>query len=127
MKQVIDWFEIPAADFDRAATFYENVFAVNLRREKMTIGDGSSLTLGIFPCECPGISGAVCKGGPLTPGGVGTLIYLAAEPDVAPVLARVAANGGRVVLDKTLVSEAIGYIGIFLDTEGNRVGVHAAC
>ena len=46
-------------------------------------------------------------------------------PDVAPVLERVKANGGKVVLDKTLLDDDIGYIGIFIDTEGNRVGVHA--
>lgn len=120
MKRVINWFEIPAADFDRAVTFYENVFATKLRREDM-----NGMKLGIFPYEAPGPSGAVCKMPELQPGPDGTLIYLDAGPDVAPVLARANANGGKVVLDKTLINEDIGYIGIFIDTEGNRVGVHA--
>lgn len=29
------------------------------------------------------------------------------------------------ILDKTLIDDDIGYIGIFIDTEGNRVGLHA--
>ena len=120
MKRVINWFEIPAADFERAVSFYEKVFATELRREKM-----NDMELGIFPYEMPAPSGAVCKMPQLQPGANGTLIYLDAGIDVAPVLARVGANGGRVVLDKTLVSDDIGYIGVFIDSEGNRVGVHA--
>jgi len=120
MKRVINWFEIPAADFERAVTFYEKVFATRLRREEM-----SGMELGVFPYEAPGPSGAVCKMPQLQPGANGTLVYLDAGHDVAPVLARVQANGGKVVLDKTLISDDIGYIGVFIDSEGNRVGVHA--
>lgn len=120
MKQVINWFEIPAADFDRAVTFYENVFATKLRREDM-----NGMRLGIFPYEAPGPSGAICKMANLQPGPDGTLIYLDAGPDVSEVLARVWDNGGKVVLDKTLVTDDIGYIGAFIDSEGNRVGVHS--
>ncbi len=36
MNNVINWFEIPVADMDRAASFYEPVMQVSLRRE--TIG-----------------------------------------------------------------------------------------
>lgn len=120
MKRVINWFEIPAVDFERAVTFYEKVFATKLRRDEM-----ENMEMGIFPDDVPGPSGAVCKMPQLQPGPNGTLIYLDAGADVAPVLARVQANGGRVVLDKTLVSDDIGYIGVFIDSEGNRVGVHA--
>jgi len=120
MKRVINWFEIPAVDFERAVTFYEKVFATKLRRDEM-----KDMELGIFPYEAPGPSGAVCKMPQLQPGPNGTLVYLDAGRDVAPVLARVQANGGKVVLDKTLVSDDIGYIGVFIDSEGNRVGVHA--
>jgi len=120
MKRVINWFEIPATDFERAVTFYEKIFVTKLRRDEM-----KDMELGIFPYEAPGPSGAVCKMPQLQPGANGTLVYLDAGADVAPVLARVKANGGRVVLDKTLVSDDIGYIGVFIDSEGNRVGVHA--
>ena len=33
MKSVINWFEIPVADMDRATKFYESVMRVALRRE----------------------------------------------------------------------------------------------
>lgn len=120
MKRVINWFEIPAADFERAVAFYETVFDTKLRRETM-----SGASMGVFPYEAPATSGAVVKMVELEPGGSGTLIYLDATPDVDTVLRRVEAKGGTVVLPRTLISEAIGYIGVFTDTEGNRIGVHA--
>ena len=124
MKQVINWFEIPADDFDRAVTFYENVFATKLRRVVMNVGE-DVITDGVFPYEPPAPSGSICKRPNLQPGPDGTLIYLDASPDISEVLARVWDNGGKVVLDKTLVTDDIGYIGVFIDSEGNRVGVHA--
>ncbi len=35
MNNVINWFEIPVAEMDRAVAFYEPVMQVALRREKM--------------------------------------------------------------------------------------------
>ena len=35
MNNVINWFEIPVADMDRAVAFYEPVMQVTLRRETM--------------------------------------------------------------------------------------------
>ena len=120
MTRVINWFEIPAADFERAVAFYEQVFATALKREDM-----GEIQLAVFPYEAPGPSGAVCRMPNLKPGGDGALIYLDAGPDVAPVLERVKAAGGTVVLHKTLIRDDIGHIGVFIDSEGNRVGVHA--
>jgi predicted enzyme related to lactoylglutathione lyase len=36
-ENVINWFEIPVADMDRAIKFYEPVMQVSLRREKWTV------------------------------------------------------------------------------------------
>ncbi|MEJ2629811.1 MAG: VOC family protein [Acidihalobacter sp.] len=121
MKNVINWFEIPAADFGRAIKFYETVFGTTLRLEDM-----SGAKMGIFPYEAPATSGAVAQMPELKPGNTGTLIYLDASPDIGMVLSRVGTAGGTVVLEKTLINDDIGYIGIFIDTEGNRIGVHAA-
>jgi uncharacterized protein len=121
MKNVINWFEIPAADLGRATAFYEKIFDTKLRPEQM---DGARMA--VFPYREGATGGAVCQMPQLKPGADGTLIYLDASPDVGAVLARVTQNGGKVVLDETLISEQIGYIGVFIDTEGNRVGLHAA-
>ena len=120
MKNVINWFEIPATDFERAVGFYEKVFDTTLECQSM---DGAKM--GIFPCQDPATGGAVTQMDMLKPGSAGTLIYLDATPDVAPVLSRAKANGGEVVMDKILICDEVGYIGVFMDSEGNRIGVHA--
>jgi predicted enzyme related to lactoylglutathione lyase len=47
------WFEIPAADFDRAVGFYEKVFDTRLKREKFGPAD-----MAVFPAEEKGVAGA---------------------------------------------------------------------
>lgn len=120
MNNVINWFEIPAEDIDRAIGFYEKVFLTELRQQ-----DSGGNRIGIFPYEGPGPSGAVCQRHRLEPATDCTMIYLDAGDDVATVLERVEGNGGRILLDKTLVAKEIGHIGIFIDSEGNRIGVHS--
>lgn len=44
MNNVINWFEIPVADMDRAVAFYEPVMQVTLRRETMDCAE-----LAVFP------------------------------------------------------------------------------
>lgn len=48
MASVINWFEIPTADFPRAVKFYEHVFDTRLRQEDM--GD---MRMGVFPAARP--------------------------------------------------------------------------
>jgi predicted enzyme related to lactoylglutathione lyase len=40
-------------------------------------------------------------------------------------LAKIAEAGGKVLQEKKLISEVIAYMGLFLDTEGNRVAIHS--
>ena len=50
------WFEIPAADLDRACRFYETVLATSLNR-----GQFGPETLAVFPYEKPAVSGCLCQ------------------------------------------------------------------
>lgn len=43
MASVINWFEIPTADFPRAVKFYEHVFDTRLKQEDM-----GPLRMGVF-------------------------------------------------------------------------------
>ena len=119
MKNGINWFEIPAADFERAVGFYEKVFHTTLIREAI---DGAQM--GIFPYEAPTTGGAITNMNMLQTVSPGTLIYFKATPDVEPVLSRAKVNGGQIVKDKTLICDEVDYIGVFIDSEWNRVGVH---
>jgi hypothetical protein len=48
MNNVINWFEIPVADMDRAVAFYEPVLQVTLRRENMDCAE-----MAVFPYQDP--------------------------------------------------------------------------
>jgi hypothetical protein len=120
MNRVINWFEIPVADLDRAIRFYETVFAVRLRREEM-----NDMRMGVFPYEQPATGGALlaCKEG--KPGDHGVVIYLDGGPDLSKPLGRVGAAGGRILMEKTSIGPDIGHIAMFADSEGNRIGLHS--
>lgn len=120
MSNAINWFEIPAADFDRAVRFYETVLGVKLHRETM-----GADRMAILPHASNGVGGAITYSPNLVPGRNGVVVYLAAGDDLSAALGRVEAAGGRILLPRTQVSPEIGYIAHFLDTEGNRVALHS--
>ncbi|HCB47418.1 MAG TPA: glyoxalase, partial [Algoriphagus sp.] len=59
-----------------------------------------------------------------TSGHAGALIYFSSA-DCQVELGKVEAAGGKVQIDKRMISEDVGYMGVFLDTEGNRVAIHS--
>src|SRR5437588_474624 len=114
------WFEIPAANFDRAVGFYEQVFQTKLAREKFGPAD-----LAVFPYEQPGTSGCVIQGEGYKPGAGGPVVYLRSKVDLAIPLARAAKAGGKVATPKTALPDGMGFFAHFVDSEGNRVGLHS--
>ncbi len=117
MKNAVNWFELPAVDLERARCFYEAMLGTALRVE--TFG---GKPMAIFPYQ-GGAGGALVKDPSFRPSSDGTLVYLDAGPDLAECLRRAEAAGGRVVLQRTAIGDP-GFIGIVVDTEGNRVGLH---
>ena len=122
-KNAISWFEIPTKDLDRAQKFYEEIFGI-----KMNPLDLENIKMRMFPLEdMMGVGGALCFAeGFYNPSlNDGPLIYLNANPDVKLILDKVDAAGGRVIVPKTEISPDYGFMGIFVDTEGNRIGLHS--
>ena len=67
-----NWFEIPAADFERARAFYSRIFDCDLPRQEM----GGDL-MGFLPFEMgKGLGGAVILSGAMRPSRDGPRIYL---------------------------------------------------
>ncbi len=120
MQNAINWFDIPAVDFDRAVTFYETIMGVTLRRAP----SGGTMN-GIFPAdrERNGVAGAVCAGDGYVPSAQGSIIYLNADGKLDDILSRVEAAGGKILRPKTDIG-APGFIAWLIDSEGNRVGLH---
>src|SRR6188768_344085 len=83
----------------------------------------------MFPIENPmtGIGGCLIytDGFHIPSATKGPLIYLNANPEVQLVLDKVETAGGKVLLPKTEISPEFGYMGVFIDSEGNRIGLHS--
>ena len=118
----LNWFEIAAKDLDRAQKFYEQVFGITM--ESM---DMPSLEMRMFPGNGMNgkVGGALVRSGMHKPSAEGALIYLNANPDLSDALSRVVAAGGKVLMPKTRISDDIGYMAFFSDTEGNSVAMHS--
>ncbi len=121
MANVINWFEIPAENFDRACEFYSKVLAGEINK----MDAPSGLKMGILPGMDKGdAGGAVVSGETYEPTGSGTVVYLNGGEDLSAPLSRVEEAGGKVIMPKTPIGEN-GFIAHFLDTEGNRVALHS--
>ena len=112
------WFEIPSADFERAVKFYEAIFVLAMKRERI-----AGMTLGIFPGGETDITGAVLFDPDLKPSHNGATIYLSAGDDLSTPLARVEKAGGKIMVPKTALPPGMGHFAVFLDSEGNRMGL----
>lgn len=122
-KDAVVWFEIPAADFDRAVRFYETVLGVTLNRQEMP----GWPRMALFPYQqMGGVGGCIVDATPNhQPSTGGVAIYLHAGDDLAGPLSRIDAAGGKATLPKTLICEEIGYMAHFIDSEGNRMALHS--
>lgn len=117
----INWFEIPATDFNRAVRFYSEIYAFD-----MPTRDMGHLKMGFFQHEPgQGTGGAIVCGEGCIPSQCGAKLYLNGGSDLSSVLDRVEAAGGTVVTEKKQISPEIGCIAIIIDTEGNRIYLHS--
>ena len=120
---VSGWFEIPVLEMERAIKFYETVLGYQLVREQM--GDQE---MAWFPWveNSTGSGGSLVKHHEYKPSQEGVLVYLTAfSGDVSKELSRVELAGGKLLREKIRISEEHGFYGLFLDTEGNKVGLHS--
>lgn len=120
MKSAINWFEIPASDFERAKTFYETVLDIKMAEPF------PGMKYALFPSEPAegGVGGGLLEETGYEPSQQGSLIYLNGGDDLAVPLARVEAAGGKIQLPKTSIG-GNGFTARFTDTEGNRVAFHS--
>ena len=118
MANAINWFEIPAADFDRAVKFYETILDIALHREEFY-----GTLNGMFPADAQGVGGAVVCAKDYVPGSTGSVVYLNADGKIDVVLSRVEAAGGKIARPKTAIPPQ-GYFAWLIDTEGNKVALH---
>lgn len=112
------WFEIPVDDFERAKSFYENIFQTSI-----LVTDFGAFKMGIFPHKNVGC--AICKGEGYKTGDSGPVVYLDANPDLTQVQERVENAGGKILQTKKQISPEHGFMALFTDSEGNRLALHS--
>src|SRR5262245_1599414 len=118
-KSAVHWFEIFAADFERAVRFYQTTLGVDLRREPQ-----GPKPMALFPYERgSGVGGSLVADADRAGTG-GTLVYLDADGKLDACLKRAVEAGGAVVLPRTDIGDP-GFIAVIRDSEGNVVGLHS--
>lgn len=121
-SNVLNWFEIPAADIARAKTFYKTIFGLGDMQEMEMMGN----QMAFFPAEEGNgkVSGALVMGEGYIPTMDGALVYLNADPKM-DAAEKIEAAGGKMIMPKTHISPEIGYMAIFIDSEGNKMALHS--
>lgn len=120
MNNPVSWFEIGCVDLERAKAFYTKVF--NAAFEYVPMPDSPMYMFPGNP-ESAGAMGALVQSESNKPSSEGTIIYFGSE-DVAVEASRVDESGGKLLFPKTSIGE-FGFIAQFIDTEGNRIGLHS--
>jgi predicted enzyme related to lactoylglutathione lyase len=118
VKNNVVWFEIPSSNFQRAVTFYETIFGLELRKM-----DFMGTPTAVFNYEKPAVSGSIIQEEALHPGLAGSVVYLNADGIFDQVLERVPKAGGK-VLSVTDLPPGMGRSARIIDSEGNQVGLH---
>ncbi len=120
LKSFISLFEIPATDISRAINFYQNILDIPI--EKMEV---SEMEMGVFPYKEQMVTGVIVKGAGYLPKADGVTIYLNGGNDLQFILDKVDKNGGKVLVPKTAHADGNGFFALFLDTEGNKLGLNS--
>lgn len=122
MKTLVAFFEIPAVDFNRAIRFYEAILNV-----KLTVMDCGHEKMAFFPEEnglCPGAISWAAENSFL-PSENGVLVSLNVE-SMEKASNSIKKLGGKILIPKTKIeAEGRGYFSVFIDCEGNRVGLYS--
>ena len=116
MEKLVSWVEIPTTDFNRAVTFYNQIFKL-----QMSGNDYGSEKMAFFPSG----EGAIIHAPDYEPSKNGLIVSFHVPDSIEKTVARAEQNGGKVVQPKTKIeAEDKGYFAVILDTEGNRIGLH---
>jgi predicted enzyme related to lactoylglutathione lyase len=118
----LNWFEISVNVIARAKKFYEEVFSIKMDESEMM-----GMKMAFFPADMMGgkVGGGLVQGPYHKPSADGAKIYLNGNPDLDVALGKIDAAGGKVTMPKMKISDEIGFMANFMDTEGNGMALHS--
>lgn len=119
MKHLINWVEIPATDIKRAKKFYSTILG-GVEFQNMDM-EGTKYAL--FPVEDKFNCGALVQGEYHKPSSEGVTVYLDGGKDMDNILKHIEKAGGQIIMPKTYTGKDAGHVGMFIDSEGNRISL----
>src|ERR1700733_6948028 len=119
---ILNWFELSATDIARAKKFYEAVFSIKMEEQEMM-----GMKMAYFPADAMNgkVGGGLAESPYHKPSADGVKVYLNANPDMEAILAKIEGAGGQVMMPKTKITDEIGYMAGFVDSEGNHIALHS--
>lgn len=121
IKNYISIFEIPALDISRAIEFYQNILNISIEKIEMP-----GMEMGILPYEDQVTTGVIVKKDGFKPSADGITVYLNGGDDLQVTLDKIEASGGKILTPKTPHADESGFFAEFIDSEGNKLGLHSA-
>ncbi len=118
----LNWFEISVTDIARAKKFYEEVFSIKMEETEM-----GGMLMAFFPYDMNSgkVGGGLAQSPYHKPSADGVKVYLNGNPDLSVALDKVQGAGGSVIMPKTKITDDIGYMAAFIDSEGNAISLHS--
>lgn len=120
MKNVINWFEIPATDFNRAISLYKPILGLDITETKMF-----GTKMGCIPADEKKVPGAIVQEEDCKPSSGRAIAYLNGRNNLQIMLNKAEGNNGKIIVPKTQINPGMGYFGMFIDTEANKMAVHS--
>ena len=119
-RNPVGWFEIYVQDMNRAKTFYEKVFDLQLTKL-----DSPEIEIWAFPMQQDqyGAPGALVRMPGFASGANSVLVYFSCA-DCAIEAAKAVNAGGKMEKEKFSIGQ-YGFIALVIDTEGNMIGLHS--
>jgi len=119
----VGWFDIYVDEMERAHTFYETVLDTSLAVMDDPNDPGAQMRTFVDDYQSHGAGGALVKLAHAKPGIGGSMVYFSCD-DCSVEQGRVSAAGGQVIRPKFSIGNH-GFVSLFMDTEGNMVGLHS--
>ena len=119
MANQIVWCDIPVLDLDRAVKFYSAVLGQDVKKQ-----DFPGMTIGVLPHNDGEVGGCLFTSAEEQPSAKGIMIYLNANGRLDDAIAAVTPNGGKILKPKHPIGP-FGFRAVVIDSEGNRVALHA--
>ena len=120
MSHSFVWVDIPVVDLPRALAFYSGIFG-----RQVTLEGGPGFQFGLLPHANDDVAGCIyVADAENAPSRTGPLIYLNVEGRMDEAVQAAARLGGQVLKSPHPIGPH-GWRAIVLDSEGNRVALHA--